>query len=441
MIKKIDFLIRYEHKVRELEGIMLIKLELEKRGYSVALKCNYDYKTIDKFDPKVIIVPAAYFPKHIMTDLIRYGYKKKIVNLQWEQIFQNKNERNLNSPYNIHGCCRNIKHLLWGEQECNRLIFGGLPKENAFKVGHINTDLLRNDFKNTLISKDLLSSKYKLKKQSKWFLFISSFAYCELDKLQEEMCMTLEGKDNFDYFKQLSDKSRAIILLWFEKILSCNPETIIIYRPHPDEARKSKVLKELETKYSNFRVISELSIKHWINACDKIYNWYSTSQLDVNILSKPYRLLRPITIKPDIDYKLFLGIEYIKNEEEFISDFDNLENKIIIKKEIFDQYYYIPKNYVYQNICDILENMLLTTNYDAHFRTFVRIKIYFLHFFFSLKKGLLLFIGYKGIIKLKLLLKKDAQQAIIAGYEKNVASISEIKKIEDRLRKIVLYGQ
>ena len=41
--KKVDFLIRYEHKVRDLESIMLIRTELERRGYSVAFICNYEY--------------------------------------------------------------------------------------------------------------------------------------------------------------------------------------------------------------------------------------------------------------------------------------------------------------------------------------------------------------------------------------------------------------
>ena len=440
MNKKIDFLIRYEHKVRELESIILLKLELERRGYSVALKCNYDYKTEDNYKPSVLVVPAAYYPEHIMPDLIRYGYNKKIVNLQWEQIFQNKNERNLSSPYNIHGCCRNIKHLLWGEQECNRLIYGGLIKENALKVGQLNTDLLRDSFKQTLIPKKKLASKYNLNNNSKWYLFISSFAYCELDKLQEKMCINMEGKENFEYFKQLSDKSRAEILLWFEQVLVCYPETIIIYRPHPDEAKKSTILKELEAKYSNFRVISELALKHWINACDKIYNWYSTGQVDVNILAKPYRFLRPECIKQDIDYKLFLGIESIKNEQNFIYDFNNVDNKIIIKKEVFDSYYYIPENYVYQNICDILEDMLNTNNYDAKFKISDYFKVYFYHILFCIKRGLFLLLSNSFKQQLKLLFGKHIPQSIIDGYDKNVASVYEIEQIEHRLKPIV-YGQ
>ena len=44
MREKVDIVIRYEHKVRELESIMLLKIEMERRGYSVAFVANYDYK-------------------------------------------------------------------------------------------------------------------------------------------------------------------------------------------------------------------------------------------------------------------------------------------------------------------------------------------------------------------------------------------------------------
>ena len=161
------------------------------------------------------------------------------------------------------------------------------------------------------------------------------------------MCINIEGKENFEYFKQLSDKSRAEILSWFEKVLMCNPKTIIIYRPHPDEAKKSIILKELEAKYSNFRVISELALKHWINACDKIYNWYSTGQVDVNILAKPYRFLRPECIKQDIDYKLFLGIEigweYLEgpflttNSQKNVLKTLNFKNAFEVYKEVVEK--------------------------------------------------------------------------------------------------------
>lgn len=67
-----------------------------------------------------------------------------------------------------------------------------------------------------------------------------------------------------------------------------HPDTIIIYRPHPDELNDEQLMQMVQD-YPNFYVIADLAMKHWVNACDKVYNWYSTGQVDVVLLHKPYR--------------------------------------------------------------------------------------------------------------------------------------------------------
>ena len=99
MNQKVDFLIRYEHKIRELESVMLLKLELERRGYTVGLVCNYEHR--HDYEPKVLIVPAGYYTEHFMYEMCKYSIRK-IANLQLEQLFQSRNEENLDSPFNIY---------------------------------------------------------------------------------------------------------------------------------------------------------------------------------------------------------------------------------------------------------------------------------------------------------------------------------------------------
>ena len=89
MNQKVDFLIRYEHKIRELESVMLLKLELERRGYTVGLVCNYEHR--HDYEPKVLIVPAGYYTEHFMYEMCKYSIRK-IANLQLEQLFQSRNE-------------------------------------------------------------------------------------------------------------------------------------------------------------------------------------------------------------------------------------------------------------------------------------------------------------------------------------------------------------
>lgn len=443
MKQKVDFVIRYEHKVRELESIMLLKLELERRGYSVVLVCNYDFKLKKQYKPRVIVVPAGYLPSQILGDISKYGRFRKIANLQWEQLFESKYDRNLNSPFNIKGICLKIKHFLWGQEECNRLEYAGLSMDNALKVGQLNTDLLRGNFKKSLISRHEIAQKYGLEENSKWFLFISSFAYCELDDLQMNLCRQDSGEENFNYFMNVSIKSRNEILRWFKKALMAHPNIILIYRPHPDEARKSEILKEMERNYSNFRVIQDLAMKHWINSCDKVYNWYSTGQIDVMMLHKPYRFLRPIKIKRDMDYSLFEGMNPIKEEKNFLDDYSDLTNLDIIKKDHLASHYYIPKNFVYQNVADILEKMLLTKEYDAHYNIFEWYTIIAHRVTCLIRHTAKRLLGKQlSNFILKFVLHKDnfIPQAIINGYAKNVASEDEIKQVENRLKPII-YGE
>lgn len=220
MNQKVDFLIRYEHKIRELESVMLLKLELERRGYTVGLVCNYEHR--HDYEPKVLIVPAGYYTEHFMYEMCKYSIRK-IANLQLEQLFQSRNEENLDSPFNIYGYGRKILHFLWGKQVQHRLCYGGLDVAHTVITGQLNTDLLRGKFKDQLITKETLACRYNLDFQKKWYLFLSSFAYCNMDAIQVHLTKKVLGLESYNYFKQLSDESRDSILRWFQNALMTHP--------------------------------------------------------------------------------------------------------------------------------------------------------------------------------------------------------------------------
>lgn len=441
---KVDFLFRYEHKVRELETIMLLKLELERRGYSVAFVGNYDYKQKDNYQPKVLISPAIYDNSNLYGDYIKYGLIKKIANLQWEQIFTIGSEKDKNFAQNIKGIGTRVINFCWGDKRREQIISNGVKKDCAITVGQVNTDLLKGRFSQSLKNKDELSKDFNIDSNLKWHLFISSFAYCELDKLQTELVIKAIGYNDYSRFKKISDNSREKILDWFETMLNIDNQTILIYRPHPDEANKSTRLKEMELKYSNFKVISELAIKHWINACDKIYNWYSTGIIDAIILNKPWRLLRPIVIDKDLDYKIMHNAQFIKSYEEYIYEVHNYEIKEIIKIDTLKLYYHISDNFSYIKVCDILEDMLLTSKYDIRYTFNEYIYLHYLFTIYELRKifrfiveKILPSLFLKTLLKNRLEKQKIRMQPLIDGYEKNVINNNDIKDITVRLKPIV----
>lgn len=442
--RKVDFLIRYEHKVRDLESIMLLKIELEQRGYSVAFICNYEYNPQIRYQPKVLISPAIYNDDNLIGDIKNYGMLKKIANLLSEQLIGIKDEESTNCSHNVIGTGQKVITLCWGKQSQNRIILGGVPPKNAIIVGQLNLDLLKIPFNKTLINKKDLAVRHHLDYSKKWLLFISSFAYSELDPIQTAGYLKDIGGDDLNYMINISNNSRTEILKWFESALQKYPEIIIIYRPHPDEARKSYVLKEMEEKYTNFRVISELALKHWMNASEKIYNWYSTGLVDAIVLDKPFRLLRPCHIDDAFDYRIYKDAKKITSEHDFLADFNNFEKQTILNETLFSSYYYIPKHFTYIKICDILEDMLKTNKYDICYSLNEYAKFGFVIFKTKIFKYLKIFVP---IIKMipelnsKIIQRKHKHDIVIntlkQGYDKNVATLKDIEEVESRLKPLI----
>ena len=440
MKEKVDIVIRYEHKVRELESIMLLRIEMERRGYSVAFVANYDYKNKKRYDPKLIISPAIYNDGQLKSDISRYGLIKKIANLLWEQVVVRSHEESPTNPQNVYGTGQKAITFCWGENTKRRLVAVGMPEENAKVVGLINTDFLRPPFTELLSTKKQLAEKYGINPDMKWNLFVSSFAYCELDAVQEMIIRKDFGDKFFEDYTRISVESRKILIPWFEEALRKYPNEVLIYRPHPDEIAKSEDLHKLVEKYSNFYVIGDLSLKHWFNAADKIYNWHSTGIIDAVILNKTCRMLRPYEIASEYDYKLFEGASEIKSLKEFLDDYETLDYTTGLDKEKVDDYYYLPQRHVYLGICDFLEEMLNTDKYDIHYTAEEKNRFRKVYYRAELQRKL----GFCKPILRKLGLFKDTfaksdvtHKALDDGFAKNVATEEEIQEIYNRLKPIV----
>lgn len=443
MRDKVDIVIRYEHKVRELESIMLLKLEMERRGYSVAFVANYDYKSKRRYNPRLILSPAIYNDDQLKMDISRFGLKKKIVNLLWEQLMGIAEEESPTGAHNVYGTAQKIVTFCWGENTRRRLTSVGMPLENAKVVGQINTDLLRDPFVKLLATKEQLAEKYGINAKARWILFISSFAYCELDEIQEDIIRKSNGQKYLDEFTDISLKSREFLLTWFEEALNRHPEDVLIYRPHPDELAKSEKLVFLSKKYQNFHVIADMSLKHWCNAADKIYNWYSTGIIDAVILKKPCRLLRPCFISEEYDYRLFYSANQIKSSEAFLADYESMDTINALDPQMVADYYYMPKRFVYLEICDMLEEMLKTDKYDIRYT----IKEKNLYRKVVWRAEILRRLSFCKPFLRKIGLFKDtfvksdiAHQVMDDGYVKNVATEEEIQHLYSQLLPIV-YGQ
>lgn len=382
MSKKIDFLISYEHKSRELESILLIKIELEKRGYSVLLHGLYDkdfdkYHSLKKINPRVVIVPAAYdlgILSCFAYNLV--GLKNKIVNLQWEQILTVKEEADINGYHNPKGIAKQVVHLCWGPKIKKRLINSGVSSNNTIVTGPVHLDLLRPEFEDFFISRGKLASQFHLDISKRWILFVSSFSFCNLSEIQLSNIADSYGKDDTDYFRSFSIKSKNEILNWFERLLKEDSNRILIYRPHPEEIGKDSRLIELTSKYPNFRVISEYALKHWVKASDYIYNWYSTSMADIYFSNKPCQILRPIKIREDQEVSIFENAQFITSFEEFMRCVMNPCYNNPLDLNIMKGYYDLELDGKpsYSKVCDTLEEVYHNKSYNISYSLLLRLK-------------------------------------------------------------------
>ncbi len=320
-MEKLDFLFIYEHKVRELENLCLMKYELDRRGYRTkilyideAYYSNRDYPVIDT---KVLCTMACYDNYTLFWHTKEFVRFEKVIDLQWENIVFKKDEEREGAYKNYWGIGREVVHLSWGQQNVDRLLNAAHLDPKKIKLtGHVGMDFLREPLSRYYISREELFAKYDLPVDKKVILFASPYYS---DTLSEESIAGLSvrfGEDFPDYYGFMC-RSQEKVLAWFERFCEENPDIILIYRIHP--GHPSKIASELEKKLPNFRIISELSVKQWIVTCDMVYTGNSSVVVEAFFARKSCGLLFPEPTTEGFELKLITASEKITDYEGFAS--------------------------------------------------------------------------------------------------------------------------
>lgn len=357
-MKKYDILLTYEIKNREIENLCLIKQELEKRGYSVGIRMQYEafFKVPEPVEAEVIVIPAYYRPRAKFYTATHMPVTKKIVNLRWEQVGTNEEDNN-HSPdvlWAIKKWGYDAVHIAWGKHAEDKMVNDwGVPSDHVKCTGHITLDFLRGKLRNYFDSRDELFGRYGIPLDKRVHLFISSLAIGSLP-----MYVVQNGEYNdHDTIVRETRETQKIILDWFEKILLENRDDIIIYRPHPEE-KNSNELKKLAEKQPRFLIISDESIKQWILTCDRIYTWVSTSIAEVFMAGKGCSILRPVPVSEKNDIHIYKNASFITTFEAFRETFYTKEQPFDASEDILRENYYInEKKYSYEMVCDVIEEV------------------------------------------------------------------------------------
>ena len=357
----IDFLILYEHKAREYENVKLLKMVLENIGYSVKIEktalLSYFRYLLPKNRPKVIVTYSLYNNASLVTLVLSVGWNiKKVVNLQWEQVFTyNPESIALHTP--SENAVRGV-HVCWGKECQERLKSHGVM--NAVLTGAIPLDFAKPAFSLYFKSRAELEDEYSLQK-GKMILYISSFTQVGL---QDKEIAVLRNKLGDDFIDNLKNglKTRKITLEWMDVLLEMDPDCYVVYRPHPGENLDDELNRRV--KKGRFFVIRDYTVQQWIVAADKIYTWISLSIVEAYFSNKMCYIIRPYPVEKNFDIQLYDGADVIDNIDKLKKSYIDDSFVFPIKSSMINRYYNIDKEYSYMKIVNLLDKVYKTKEYD-----------------------------------------------------------------------------
>lgn len=365
-MQEYDFLLMYEHKVRELDNLCLLKYELDRRGYKTKILYINDYELVKArtivYKTKVLVTGYCYTSKSIKDHAsYRIGFDK-VINLQWEQVTTNEQEKDSGSFRNLSGLAKEIVHISWGEKNQKRLIEkAGVAPRNVKVTGNITMDLLRPEFRGFYSSREEICRQYGLPTEKKLCLFIAGFKYVETSEEAKRATIARFGEGRRHYL-EVAEKEQLTILQWFQRFLGENMDCVIIYRPHPGDP--SPRAEKLAEEYENFRVISELSVKQWIAVSDLVYAWNSTAILEAFFAGKNPVYLCPYPIPEDQDHPLLMEMNKVEDYVTFRRTMSGEMPDIGLTKEMVNPFYLVDEARAsYLKIADAFEEVYQDDGY------------------------------------------------------------------------------
>ena len=138
---------------------------------------------------------------------------------------------------------------------------------------------------------------------------------------------------------------------------------VFIYRPHPGEV--SEQADEMAEKFSNFKVIGDLSVKQWILISDKVYTGNSSTFVEAFFGKKMCYLLFPLPVPSDYELAFLKEVDKISNFEDFEETTHNDERPFPVSEKLIDEVYTIDwEKPGYIKFADMAEEVIANSYYN-----------------------------------------------------------------------------
>lgn len=367
-IEELDFIFIYEHKVRELENLCLLKYELDRRGYKTKIVHIEDAEALKAMRPiyhaKVVVTMACYQNSSIEWHTKNFVKFDKLIDLQWENIVFPMDEKDKKAFKNYSGVAKDVVRISWGERNKKRMLdVAGMDPRKVKMIGHVGMDFLREELKGYYRTKEDVLKEYDIPTDKKIFLFISPYFSDEhTEEYLVEMCKRF-GEGWRYYYQDCMLPSKMIILDWMSKICEQREDIVFIYRPHPGE--ESRQANEMTQKYANFKVIGTQSVKQWILISDKIYTGNSSTFVEAFFGRKMCYLLFPIPVPEDYELAFLKEADKIQNFDEFEKTTHEDDRPFPVSEKLIDEVYTIDwEKPSYVKFADMAEEVIKNPYYN-----------------------------------------------------------------------------
>lgn len=362
-----DCLIYYELVERSYENDLLIKTELEKRGYRVVL-CNLYWRDFWKclfYQPKIIMLTACRNTEQMAAQFPFFFKKRAVfVNIQEEQIaFSSDFDLNLFMP---QGRAKEAFHFSWGEFSDDYMRRAGVRTSHVIKMKPFQFDLCQKEFRDYFFSRAYIAEQYKLDIHKKWVLFASDFcisAQYNTEELLQRLCENLNDNYRKVYYAEV--QMQQMLYEWWDRYLSEHENVIVIYRQHPSELKSLRLIDKLCSNHDNFVCHKDYSIKQWIHVVDIYTTWISSSVMEAYYADIPCFALGDSEriVEDGIAIPLFDYDKYISDYETFekiMNDPQNYRDDYLpISQPAIKKYYGEHEDgFAYLKICDYIDELL-----------------------------------------------------------------------------------
>lgn len=361
-VTELDFLFIYEHKVRELENLCLMKYELDRRGYKTKIIHIDDERALKAVKPfyhaKVVVLMACYENSSLEWHTKDFVKFEKAIDLQWENIVYPMDEKDTKAYKNYSGIAKEVVRVSWGEMNRRRMLdVAKLDPKKVKLIGHVGMDFLRDELKGYYLSREEVLKEYQIPLDKKVYLFISPFFSDHLTESHiTEMCRRF-GEGWRDYYDVFMRNSKKVILEWMKQVCEEQKDVVFIYRPHPGET--SEIADQMQKELSNFRVIGDKSVKQWILTSDKVYTGNSSTFVEAFFAKKMCYMLFPYPAPEDYELAMIKGADKICDFEAFRKSTLETNERFPIQEEVINEVYTIDWDKPsYVKFADMAEEVL-----------------------------------------------------------------------------------